>query len=206
MAAQIFFIYDTHCPWSYAVTPLVNAVNQILPEVSINLWHCAYFSDADGDNFITKQQIGQVKDLSLVNFSPEYIKSLAQSKDSTVCANLMTWATAKTPRQALALLNALQTAHFNKGNELSEQTDLTDIVEEFKLSIPAKVLNKTKLTSDAQVQVQEVYALQEIIQTQAIPAILLAVDDELVLMNHNLYLQDTDAFVEAVKVELNKNS
>ncbi|MBU2869902.1 hypothetical protein [Colwellia sp. E2M01] len=206
MAAELFFIYDSHCPWSYATTPLVNTVNKALPEIKLNLWHCAYFADADGDNTITKQQIAQVKDLSMVNFAPEYLDSLVQSKDSTLCANLMTWAAGKTPQQALTLLNALQTAHFSKGNALAEPADVADIVSEFKLSVPAKVLSKTKLTGDAQAQVQEVYALQEIIETQAIPALLLAIDDELVLLNHSLYLQNADAFIEAIQFEIKSRS
>jgi len=206
MAAELFFIYDSHCPWSYAATPLVNAVNQALPEVSLNLWHCAYFSDADGENIITKQQIAQVKELSSVNFSPDYMSKLAQGKDSTLCANLMTWAVGKTPQQALGLLNALQTAHFSAGNDLSEQADLSDIIDEFKLSVPAKVINKTKLTTDAAAQVHEIYALQDIIGTQAIPALLLAIDDELILLNHNFYLEDPNAIIDAIKLELNKYS
>jgi putative protein-disulfide isomerase len=204
MAAELFFIYDSHCPWSYATTPLVNAVNKSLPEVALNLWHCAYFSDADDNNVITKQQISQVKDLSTVNFSPEYMSKISHGKDSTLCANLMTWAAEKTPQQALALLNALQSEHFSKGNELSEQTELNDIVDEFKLSVPAKIFNKTKLSSDAAAQVHEIYALQEIIGTQAIPALLLAIDDDLILLNHNLYLEEPDAIIEAIKLELNK--
>lgn len=204
MAAELFFIYDSHCPWSYAATPLVNAVHQSLPEVTLNLWHCAYFSDADSNNGITKQQIVQVKELSVVNFSPDYIKILSNRKDSTLCANLMTWAVEKTPQQALALLNALQTEHFSKGNELNEQVNLNDIVDEFKLSVPAKVFNKTKLTSDAAAQVHEIYALQEIIGTQAIPALLLAINDDLILLNHNLYLQDPNTIIDAIKLELNK--
>ncbi|PKI14710.1 hypothetical protein [Colwellia sp. 12G3] len=203
MAAELFFIYDSHCPWSYATTPLVNAVNQSLPEVVINLWHCAYFSDADDNNIITKQQIAQVKDLSMVSFSPEYMSKLSHGKDSTLCANLMTWAAEKSPLQALALLNALQTEHFSKGNDLSEQADLNHIVDEFKLSVPAKLFNKTKLTSDASAQVHEIYALQEIIGTQAIPALLLAINDELILLNHNLYLQEPNAIIDAIKLELN---
>ncbi|MEY8251139.1 MAG: DsbA family protein, partial [Colwellia sp.] len=161
MTAELFFIYDSHCPWSYAATPLVNAVNQALPEVTLNLWHCAYFSDADGENIITKQQIVQVKELSSVNFSPDYINKLTRAKDSTLCANLMTWAGGKTPQQALGLLNALQTAHFTTGNDLSEQADLDKIIDEFKLSVPAKVFNKSRLTTDAAAQVHEIYALQD---------------------------------------------
>jgi len=204
MAAELFFIYDSHCPWSYAATPLVNAVHQSLPEVTLNLWHCAYFSDADSNNGITKQQIVQVKELSMVNFSPDYMKILSKGKDSTLCANLMTWAAEKTPQQALALLNTLQTEHFSKGNELNEQANLNDIIDEFKLSVPAKVFNKTKLTSDAAAQVHEIYALQEIIGTQAIPALLLAINDDLILLNHNLYLQDPNTIIDAIKLELNK--
>jgi putative protein-disulfide isomerase len=204
MAAELFFIYDSHCPWSYATTPLVNAVNNSLPEVVLNLWHCAYFSDADDNNVITKQQIAQVKDLSSVNFSLEYMSKVSHGKDSTLCANLMTWAAEKTPQQALALLNALQAEHFSKGNELSEQANLNDIVDEFKLSVPAKIFNKTKLSSDAAAQVHEIYALQEIIGTQAIPALLLAIDDDLILLNHNLYLEEPDAIIDAIKLELNK--
>jgi putative protein-disulfide isomerase len=205
MAAELFFIYDSHCPWSYATTPLVNAVNQSLPEVALNLWHCAYFSDADGENTITKQQITQVKELSSVNFSPEYMGKLSHGKDSTLSANLMTWAVGKTPEQALRLLNTLQAAHFSAGNDLSEQADLENIIEEFKLSVPAKVFNKTKLTTDAAAQVHEIYALQEIIGTQAIPALLLAIDDELILLNHNFYLQEPNAIIDAIKLELNNH-
>jgi putative protein-disulfide isomerase len=204
MAAELFFIYDSHCPWSYATTPLVNAVNNSLPEIVLNLWHCAYFSDADDNSIITKQQIAQVKDLSSVNFSPEYMSKVSHGKDSTLCANLMTWAAEKTPQQALVLLNALQAEHFSKGNELNEQDNLNDTVDEFKLSVPAKIFNKTKLSSDAAAQVDEIYALQEIIGTQAIPALLLAIDDDLILLNHNLYLEKPDTIIEAIKIELNK--
>lgn len=204
MSAELFFIYDSHCPWSYAATPLVNEVQQSLPHIVLNLWHCAYFSDTDNNNRITKQQIAQVKDSSTVNFSPEYIATLSVEKDSTLCTNLMTWAAEKTPQQALALLNALQVEHFSKGKALSKQADLDNIVDDFKLSVPAKIFNKSKLTNDAMAQVHEIYALQEIIGTQAIPALLLAIDNDLILLNHNLYLQEPKAIIEAIKVELGK--
>ena len=83
---------------------------------------------------------------------------------------------------------------------------MSDIIDEFKLSVPAKVINKTKLTTDAAAQVHEIYALQDIIGTQAIPALLLAIDDELILLNHNFYLEDPNAIIDAIKLELNKYS
>lgn len=206
MTAELFFIYDSHCPWSYAATPLVNAVSKYIPELPINLWHCAYFSDADNDNVISKQQIKQVRALSAVNFSPAYIENLTVIKDSTLCANLMTWAAVKTPTQALSLLNTLQSAHFGGGNTLSSEEALMDIITEYKLSIPAKVFNQKKLTTDAATQVHEVYALQEIIETQAIPALLLAINDDLILLDHSVYLQNTANFIDAINSELIKST
>jgi putative protein-disulfide isomerase len=204
MSAELFFIYDSHCPWSYAATPVVNAVSQFLPQINLNLWHCAYFSDADATSTITTSQLTEVKALSTVNFSPLYINELSKAIDSTLCANLMTWATNKTSQQALSLLNALQAAHFTEGNPLNIQADLDNIVNEFKLSVPTKIFNKTKLTTDAAAQVHEIYALQDIIGTQAIPALLLAINDELILLNHNLYLKDPTEVINAIKLELNK--
>jgi len=205
MAADLFFIYDSHCPWSYATTPLINAVSESLPQITINLWHCAYFSDAGNESIISKAQISQVKEFSSANFSPAYIETLSQQKDSTLCANLMTWAANKTSKQALSLLNTLQAAHFGEGNALSNQADLAAIVHDIKLSPPAKVFNNSKLTTDAEAQLHEIYALQEIIETQAIPALLLAINDELILLNHNFYLQDPNAIVEAIQLELDKH-
>ncbi len=204
MAAELFYIYDTHCPWSYATTPLVNAVQQSLPKININLWHCNYFSDSD--NIIEKAQINQVKKISTVNFSAAYLESIAQGKDSTLCANLMTWAANKTPKLALKLLNSLQSAHFSQGNELTSVNELTAIVNQSKLSPPSKVFNNNRLTNDAEAQLHEIYALQEIIETQAIPALLLAVNNDLILLNHNLYLSNPDALIEGIQLELNKHN
>jgi putative protein-disulfide isomerase len=202
MTAELFFIYDSHCPWSYATTPLVNELQKHVPDMPIHLWHCAYFSDADSDNMISRQQIKQVKAMSTVNFSPKYLDKLETVKDSTLCANVMTWAANKIPGQALNLLNSLQSAHFEGGNALNTEQALSHIVADFKLSIPIKVYNNKKLTTDAAAQVHEVYALQEIIETQAIPALLLAIDNDLILLDHSLYLQSPSELIDVINDKL----
>jgi protein-disulfide isomerase-like protein with CxxC motif len=63
-----------------------------------------------------------------------------------------------------------------------------------------------KLTTDAAAQVHEVYALQDIIETQAIPALLLAINDNLILLDHSLYLQNTEKFIDAINAELIKSA
>jgi protein-disulfide isomerase-like protein with CxxC motif len=66
------------------------------------------------------------------------------------------------------------------------------------------VFNNNRLTTDAEAQINEIYALQEIIETQAIPALLLAVNNDLILLNHNLYLSNPDAIIDGIQLELKK--
>jgi len=203
MASELFFIYDTHCPWSYVTTPLVKAIHHALPEININLWHSAHFSSND-ESKITKEQLNEITYLTDVKFSDAYTANIDTKKDSTLSANLMTWASNKTPLQALNLLTELQRAHFEQGNPLTLQSEMNEIVNQLKLSPPAKVYKEDKLSNDVLAQIEEVFALQEIIQTEAIPALLLAIDNELILLNHHLYLKEPQAIVEAVELELNK--
>lgn len=206
VAAQLFFLYDSHCPWSYVATKLVNEISIAFPEITLNLWHSAYFdgkSDTSTQNKMN--EIKEVEKLADITFSNQYQDLLKQNKNSILVANLMTWAEHKTPNLALSLLNALQKAHFEQGNKIDCQEALEDIISDLKLSPPAKVFKGDKLSKDALMQLEEIYSLQEIINTEAIPALLLAVDDQLILLNHNFYLAQPSAIVEAVQIELNKS-
>lgn len=201
MTTEIFFLYDSHCPWSYAATRLVNEIQQAFPEITLNLWHTAYY---EGDIEIKKSDIKEVSELAGISFSQQYLDQLSEKKDSTLVANLMTWAQQKSSHSALMLLNALQKAHFQQGNELTSESDVHDIISELKLSPPAKVFKNNKLTKDAQALMHEIFELQEIINTEAIPALLLAIDDNLILLNHNFYLKEPKAIVEAISLELER--
>lgn len=206
VSAQLFFLYDNHCPWSYVVTPLVNEITKAFPDIELHLWHAAYFDGRNDSNTNSKNAIlNQVENLANISFSSDYKNILDQSTNSTLSANLMTWAQNKTPKLALTLLNALQQAHFEQGNKLAKQSDFDDIIATLKISPPAKIF-KDKLNKDALVQLEEIFSLQEIINTEAIPALLLAIDDELILLNHNFYLIEPEAIIDAVQLELNKHT
>ncbi len=201
MTADLFFIYDTHCPWSYAATPLVENIAQHFTDITIHFWHSAFF---DGDNSINQAQIEAVTAVSTVNFSDRYLADLSINKDSTLTANVLAWCNHKAPEKTLALLKALQTAHFQQGLTLTEMDDIHPILTQLKLSPPIKSLTVEKLTKDAEFDVHEVFEMQEIIKTKAIPALLLAINENLILLNHNLYLDKPNAIVEAVALELAK--
>jgi len=204
-SAQLFFIYDSHCPWSYVVTPLINEITKAFPDIELHLWHAAFFDGKNDSNTNSKKaELDQVEKLTNISFPSNYKDILNQSTSSILSANLMTWAQNKTPSLALTLLNALQQAHFEQGNKLAKQSDFDDIIATLKISPPAKVF-KDKLNKDVLVQLEDVFALQEIMNTEAIPALLLAIDDELILLNHNFYLIEPKAIIDAVELEFNKH-
>jgi len=207
MNAELLFIYDTHCPWSYAATALINEINQHLPNIKINYWHNAVFSQAEyGEtNNITNEQLESVEQASTVTFSEDYIKSLSAPQDSTLAANLLAWTNHKATNKTLPLLNALQKAHFQQGIALTNVEQIQAIIDDLKLSPPTKALKNDKLSKDAEFDLHEIFAIQDIINTKAIPALLLVHGDNLILLNHNLYLPTPNAIVEAIKLELNAN-
>lgn len=206
-SVQLFFLYDSHCPWSFAATPLVNEIHKAYPQITLHLWHSAFFSSLNNvEAQFNDKDINDVEQLANIRFSSDYRNALTQKVDSTLSANIMSWAQLKAPNLALPLLNAIQEAHFCQGSSLKSQDEFASIVAKLKLSPPAKVFKSDKLSKDAQGLVQEVFDLQEIIATEAIPALLLAIGDELILLNHNYYLTQPEAIVEAVTIELDKHN
>ena len=197
--AELFYIYDSHCPWSYASTVLVEKVLSAFPTITLRAMHVGYY---DGDNKVTPTTIAAVREFSQVTFGANYIDTLNYSKDSTLAANLMAWVQNKSAKSAFELLTKLQYAHFVLGNELTDQESVNDIIDELKLSPPAKCLQSNKLTKDAEFAIHDIIEIQEIIGTQAIPAMLLACNESLVLLNHNLYLESPESIIDAVKIEL----
>lgn len=201
MSTELFFIYDSHCPWSYAATPLVNEIAKAIPTLNIHFWHGAYF---EGDEIINHKQLNAVSQMSNTSFSSAYKATENTAKDSTLAANVLSWANEKSPQSTLSLLNAIQEAHFQQGLALTNKADIDDILQSLKLSPPNKALTTEKLTKDAENSIHNIFDMQDVIGTKAIPALLLAVNDNLTLINHNLYLKEPQNVVDAIKYEMNK--
>lgn len=198
MSLELFFIYDSHCPWSYATTPLVNALRNAYPKMDIKLLHCAHYN---GSDCAGQEQVNAVNDHSDVKFGKEYLRFANSSKNATIAANLLGWVQAKQPAKALDTLIAIQQAHFVEGNPLGYKNDFSEIVEQCKLSPPNKVF-KEELSNDAQYVISDIEEMQEFMGTTAFPALLLITGEKAVLLNHQLYLDNPQAIVEAVALEL----
>jgi protein-disulfide isomerase-like protein with CxxC motif len=198
MTPELYFIYDSHCPWSYATTVLVNSLAEACPEIDIHFWHCANY---DGNDCAGKNTVDEVLKKSSVKFGKEHIRFVDSPKNSMMTANLMTWLENKQPEKVLPVLNAIQNAHFIDGNPLGCKHDFMTIIDELKLSPPNKVF-KDELTQESEFVLSDIAELQEFMGTNAFPALLLTHDDKAVLLDHSIALNNPQAFVRSVKKQL----
>jgi protein-disulfide isomerase-like protein with CxxC motif len=198
MNPELYFIYDSHCPWSYASSTLVDALAQAYPEIIIHVWHCAHYDGSDCAGYL---QVDMVAKQSNVKFGQEHLRFADSPKDSIMTANFMAWLQNKQSDKVLPVLNALQKEHFKEGNAFTCKHDFGLIIEQFKLSPPNKVF-KDELSSEAEYILADIAELQEFIGTTGFPALLLTQGDKAVLLDHSLYLKKPDAMVKAVKKEL----
>lgn len=203
MTSELFFIYDSHCVWSYAATSLVEQIHQQFPDMPVNFWHCAHYS-GDGDSMVTSNQVTAVQETSSVKFGQRYLEQAKNAKDSTLMANLLSWANHQSTECALSLLLKAQQAHFIDGASLTDSAEVTKLLSQLKLSPPKKSLTVDKLTKSAEADIQDIIEMQELIGTEALPALLLAVNDNLILLNHNLYLATPKTIIDAINIELGK--
>ena len=202
MSTELFFIYDTHCPWSFATTLLVKEIAKAYPDMTLNLWHSAHY---EGDEKVSQKTISAVEDDSNIQFSDQYLKTLSIDKDSTMSANLLGWVSQKVPHLTLELIEAIQKQHFEQGTAFTHENDFQTIIEALKLSPPAKVFKEGKIAKEAEFILQEIHDFQDFIGTKAIPALLLAHNENLTLLSHNFYLQNPSDIVEAIELELAKS-
>jgi protein-disulfide isomerase-like protein with CxxC motif len=199
MSSDLYFIYDSHCPWSYAATPLVLALDEAFPDMEIHAWHCANY---DGGNSVGFNTIKMVEKESDVLFSQDYMRFADSPKNSIISANLLTWIASKQPEKLLSVLQAIQHAHFVEGNSLGKKIDFIELAETLKLSIPNKVF-KEELSKDALYVLSDISDLQAFMGTVSFPALLLVHNEKAVLLNHAQYLSHPDNIIEDVRKQLN---
>ncbi|QFU22785.1 protein-disulfide isomerase [Shewanella eurypsychrophilus] len=198
MTTELYFIYDSHCPWSYGTTPLVNALKEAYPEMNVHLLHSAHFIGTDSAG---EEQMEDVARISGLKFGRDHIRYANSPKNSIKVANLMGWMQSKLADKQLPVLNALLRAHFVEGNPLTTKHDFTEIVERFKLS-PSNKVFKDELSSDAEYVLSDIAEIQEMIGTTSFPALVMTVDDHAIFIDHSQYLSNPEAVVVAVAKEI----
>ncbi|MGX9463294.1 DsbA family protein [Shewanella sp. A14] len=199
MTTELYFIYDSHCPWSYAATPLVNALQQAYPEMKVHLLHSAHYIGKDSAG---EEQMQAAAKISGLKFGRDHIRYANSPKSSIKVANLMAWLQTKHADKQLPVLNALQRAHFIEGNPLTNKHDFNAIVEKFKLSASNKVF-KDELSMDAEYVLEGIEEIQHVIGTTGFPAMVMTVNDNAIFIDHSQYLSNPQAVVATVEKEIN---
>ncbi len=195
MHPELYFIYDSHCPWSYAALPIVEALQKADPELEFHAWHFAHYT---GNESVGFDQIKAAEAQSQVKFGKEYMRFADSPKNSILCANLLTWIANKQSDKLIPALKAIQQAHFVEGNALGKKHDFNNIVEQQKLSAPNKVF-RDELSKDAEIILSDIAELQEFMGTTAFPALLLIINDNATLIDHASYLSNPERVVELLK-------
>lgn len=198
MTPELYFIYDSHCPWSYAANSLVHELVKAYPDMTVHAWHCAHY---DGSDCAGHLQVDDVSKKSNVKFGKDHIRFADSPKSSIMVANLMAWLQNKQPQKTLSVLEVLQKAHFVGGNVLGCKHDFIEIIKQLKLSPPNKVFRE-ELNDEAEYILADISELQEFMGTNAFPALLLTEGDKAVLLDHSQYLKKPQAIVKAVEKEL----
>jgi protein-disulfide isomerase-like protein with CxxC motif len=198
MTTELYFIYDSHCPWSYAATPLVNALQQAYPEMNVHLLHSAHYIGKDSAG---EEQMQAAAKISGLKFGRDHIRYVNSPKNSIKTANLMGWVQSKQADKQLAVLNSIQRAHFIEGNPLDNNHDFTAIVEKFKLS-PSNKVFKDELSMDAEYVLEDIEEIQQIIGTTGFPVMVMTVNDNAIFIDHSQYLSSPHAVVAAVEKEI----
>ncbi len=201
MTTQLYFVYDSHCPWSYACLPLVNAIAENYPDMELHIWHAGHYAGSDSPG---AKQVSTVKSEANVKFSSAYEANITTKKDSYMSANVMAWLANKQPQHALTVLNAITKSHFIDNNEMNTREEFETLLSDLKLSPPNKVF-KNDLSNDANQIIEDVGEIQELIGMRSFPIMLLAVNESAVLLDHSHYLKQPAKIVEAVAQELKKN-
>ena len=195
---DLYFIFDSHCPWSYGATPLVNALHEAYPEMNIHLLHSAHYNGTDSAG---EEQMEEVAQLTGLKFGIDHIRYVNSPKNSLKTANLMGWMQSKQPKKVLAVLNTLQRAHFIEGNPLGTKHDFNDVVEKYKLS-PSNKVFKDELSSEAEYVLSDIAEIQEMIGTNSFPALVITIGDHAIFVDHSKYLSNPQGVVAAVEKEI----
>lgn len=107
----------------------------------------------------------------------------------------------KQANKQLALLNALQAAHFVEGNPLNTKHDFNAIVEKLKLS-PSNKVFKDELSVDAENILEAIAEIQQMLGTTSFPVLVMTVNDNAIFIDHSQYLNNPKGVVTAVEQEI----
>ncbi|MCK8047015.1 protein-disulfide isomerase [Shewanella sp. 1CM18E] len=194
----LYFIYDSHCPWSYAATPVVAELINAFDFSDLHLLHCAHFNGSDAPK---QAQIEQVSALSNIEFGDSYLAQSKKKASSVKVANFMSWVQSKQADKEFELLQAIQKQHFVDANPFETRDNFDKLINQYKLS-PSNKVFKDALSHEAESVLAGIAEIGEAIGTNAFPVLVMTSGDQAIFIDHSEHLAAPEGVVAAVREEL----
>ena len=134
VAATLHHIHDPLCGWCYAVTPLAEAVRDAGVPIALHgggLWEPATRPGPDESRYI-RDSDARIAALTGMTFGPAYLDGLLADRDTpfwsrpTIAAILAAGTIG--PDSGLAMLHAIQHAHYVEGRRVVEPADVVGAI------------------------------------------------------------------------------
>lgn len=134
---QVHYLFDPLCGWCYGAAPLVRAITaQLPPEIPLRLWPGALFPEAmqleAGMRAHIVEADRRIGAMTGVTFGPAYLARVGNPANAiTLWSVPVIAAIAAAPAdQQLAMLAALQRAHYVEGRDLADAQVLQQVAVE----------------------------------------------------------------------------
>lgn len=144
-AATLHYIHDPLCGWCYAVTPLIAAIREAGVPIALHgggLWEPTTRLDPDKRRYI-RDNDARIAALTGMTFGPAYLDGLLADRDTLLwsrptIAAILAAGTIR-PDAELAMLQAIQHAHYVEGRRVVESAVLADVANAIDLDRTAFV-------------------------------------------------------------------
>lgn len=144
MITQLHYLYDPMCGWCYAAAPLLEAVTRRLPKLPVILHGGGLFMNQQitpGLATHIREHDARIARLSGQTFGDPYLQGLLNDpatrlNSPPLIAAILAVAQLE-PDRALAMLAAIQQAHYRHGLRVSEPSCLQQLAQSLGLSAPA---------------------------------------------------------------------
>jgi putative protein-disulfide isomerase len=197
----LHYIYDPLCGWCYCAEPLVNAATTVRGlELVLHgggLWPEPTRLPEEMRRYI-READARAATISGQPYGRKYLDGLlmdpALTLDSAPTTAAVLAAESLTPGKGLAMLQAIQHAHWEHGQHVVEQSVLRQIAT--SIDLPVDAFGQTLAGVDVDAHIAQTRQLMRRIGAQGFPAFVLEKDNQWLPVPSQRFLSDPAAFAE----------
>lgn len=201
-ATKLHYIYDPLCGWCYAARPMVEAAKAAGITIVMHgggLWTPAIMLTAEKIAYIRSND-HRIAMLTGMEFGPAYLDGLLQDRGTafwsqpTIAAVLA--AGVFREEAAIAMMNAIQTAHYVRGKRVVNASVLLELAAEIGLA--ADPFSEALASVPVEEHIRETRRWMQELGLHGFPSFVLERHGELIRVQHENFYGRPERFLEAV--------